>query len=167
MNNSCKLIEINDNHGTKHEHKWKSIKIFYYFQKSMKIYKNSPNSFKIYENQWKSKIIFLWKVQFEPSDFTNQNTLETRFKRHFLRFLPPQGLVPIFLGGIWKSPPRIFKKHQSQNWPSYYVSNLKFVKPLIKRENGIFVFLTTNHFFSSSRRVQGIWIGLIASTPSW
>ena len=66
----------------------------------------------------------------------------------------------------WTSPPRIFKKHQSQNWSSYYVSNLKCMKPLINRENARFVFLTTNHFFSSSRRVQVTWIGFIASTPS-
>ena len=104
-------------------------------------------------------------MQFEPSDFTNQNTLETRFKRHFLRFLPPQGLVPIFLGGIWKSPPRIFKKHQSQNWSSYYVSNLKFVKPLINWENDVFVFFHKNPIFSVYRRLRDLSLGLFFLHP--
>ena len=124
--------------------------------KAFKILKNSRKYMKINQNHWKVmkknseiKIRFKHDVNVISYDFCVWYRKEEKIFRH-----------------SWKSPPRIFEKHQSQNWSSYYVSNLKFMKPLINRENAFFLFLTTNHFFSSSRRVQGIWIRFIASTPS-
>ena len=51
-----------------------------------------------------------------------------RLKRHFLKIFEIwyRKEEKIFRHS-WKSPPRIFKKQQSQNWSSYHVSTLKIV----------------------------------------
>ena len=86
-------------------------------------------------------------MQFEPSDFTNQNTLETRFKRYFPAIFAPTGSSADFFRRNMKKPPANFQKTPIAELVQLLRVKFKICETPYKARKRHFCVFDNKHFF--------------------